>query len=125
MHNCALVCSEAKNDINNNKRVAILLLSTELWFQDISSTYMQRNVLSILKKKKITSCILFSEEKKIFQQLPAFYNVNYLCLLALVQSMLFLVKLVTFQQYIIGIALGNILKQQKKARLIYFDVLHV
>ena len=48
-----------------------------------------------------------------------------MCLLALVQSMLFLVKLVTFQQYIIGIALGNILKQQKKARLIYFDVLHV
>ena len=85
---------------------------------------MQRNVLSILKKK-LSSCILFSEEKKIFQQLPAFYNVNYLCLLALVQSMLFLVKLVTFQQYIIGIALGNILKQQKKARLIYFDVLHV
>ena len=125
MHNCALVCSEAKNDINNNKRVAILLLSTELWFQDISSTYMQRNVLSILKKK-LSSCILYSEEKKInFQQSPAFHNVNYLCVLALVQSMLFLVKLVTFQQYIIGIALGNILKQQKKARLIYFDVLHV
>ena len=75
MHNCALVCSEAKNDINNNKRVAILLLSIELWFQDISSTYMQRNVFSILKKK-LSSCILFSEEKKlIFQQSPAFYNV--------------------------------------------------